>query len=202
MRELKCHPDLGGSNSEAALLNEAYNVLSNPALREKYDERLFGSQSKKSLSAKSPQDRSETTPSSPPCPFCKLPVCDETGGGRYCICGGSLHSSGKRSFQQLTRRTLSRMKRNGSILYVSQGSEKPKMAEIVDLSPAGMRFLCTQRLLPGNTLKISSADFSATAVVKNICEQPASEQKKFTVGVEFLTVEFYASRGSFLSTSA
>ncbi|MBI2345322.1 MAG: J domain-containing protein [Deltaproteobacteria bacterium] len=41
-RMLKCrkHPDLGGSNEEAILLNEAYEVLKDPARRAAYD-RLF-----------------------------------------------------------------------------------------------------------------------------------------------------------------
>ena len=36
MLELKRHPDLGGSNSDASVLNEAYEVLANPERRAAY----------------------------------------------------------------------------------------------------------------------------------------------------------------------
>ena len=42
MRELRRHPDLGGSTSDAAILNEAYETLSDPVRRAAYDEELFG----------------------------------------------------------------------------------------------------------------------------------------------------------------
>lgn len=37
MSKLKKHPDLGGDASEAALINEAYETLSDPAKRVRYD---------------------------------------------------------------------------------------------------------------------------------------------------------------------
>lgn len=37
MQKLKYHPDLGGSDEDAARINEAYGVLSNPKLRTAYD---------------------------------------------------------------------------------------------------------------------------------------------------------------------
>ena len=40
MSRLRMHPDLGGSHEEAALINEAYAVLCDPALRADYDRQL------------------------------------------------------------------------------------------------------------------------------------------------------------------
>ena len=37
MQKLKAHPDLGGDQWNAAVINEAYAVLSNPGKRAKYD---------------------------------------------------------------------------------------------------------------------------------------------------------------------
>ncbi len=37
-RALECHPDRGGSHEQMLLLNEAWEILSNPALRRQYDE--------------------------------------------------------------------------------------------------------------------------------------------------------------------
>ena len=42
MLTLKKHPDLGGDTSEAALINEAHDTLSDPAKRGAYDEALKG----------------------------------------------------------------------------------------------------------------------------------------------------------------
>ena len=40
MQRLKCHPDLGGDTATAALINEAYAVLSDTERRAAYDARL------------------------------------------------------------------------------------------------------------------------------------------------------------------
>ena len=40
MQSLKMHPDLGGDHEQAALLNEAYAVLSDPENRARYDQKL------------------------------------------------------------------------------------------------------------------------------------------------------------------
>ncbi len=41
MQKLKLHPDLGGNAQEAAIINEAYQVLSDPEQRAKYDAELL-----------------------------------------------------------------------------------------------------------------------------------------------------------------
>ena len=54
MRELKNHPDLGGSTSEASILNEAYETLSDPKLRAAYDKKIRATRFKKAAAALSP----------------------------------------------------------------------------------------------------------------------------------------------------
>src|SRR3989344_5034728 len=41
LKTSKKHPDLGGSHEEAVLLNEAYEVLSDPLKRKEYDQKFF-----------------------------------------------------------------------------------------------------------------------------------------------------------------
>ncbi len=73
---------------------------------------------------------------------------------------------------------------------------------MIDLSPKGMRFLCSQETVPGTILKISALDLSAYAIVTNQCVVEMGGQRLHSVGVSFLMVDFRNSRGSFLSISA
>lgn len=41
LQKLKLHPDLGGEDWNASLINQAYNTLKNPKKREKYDKELL-----------------------------------------------------------------------------------------------------------------------------------------------------------------
>jgi len=100
------------------------------------------------------------------------------------------------------RRAVTRMKKKGAILYTTRASEKTHTGEIADLSPAGMRLICAQKLAPGTILQINSPDFRATAFVKNICEPQNGDPQGYAVGLEFITIEFYTSGGSFVSTFA
>ena len=52
MQRLKMHPDLGGDHNNAALINEAFSVLTNPESRALYDSKMqFFSRSGSSTSA-------------------------------------------------------------------------------------------------------------------------------------------------------
>ena len=57
MQKLKFHPDLGGDDWNAAVINEAFSVLSNPARREAYDRKLFKRSSRKRLSVQTADQR-------------------------------------------------------------------------------------------------------------------------------------------------
>ena len=46
MQKLRMHPDLGGDEWNASLLNEAYQVLSDPGRRRTYDKAYFGDRGK------------------------------------------------------------------------------------------------------------------------------------------------------------
>ena len=50
MQKLKLHPDLGGNLQDATAINEAYQVLTNPEQRAKYDDALLAEYGIKSLS--------------------------------------------------------------------------------------------------------------------------------------------------------
>ncbi len=50
LQKLRLHPDLGGENWNASIINEAYNILRNPLKRAAYDKKLLQRYDLKSLS--------------------------------------------------------------------------------------------------------------------------------------------------------
>jgi curved DNA-binding protein CbpA len=200
MRELKEHPDLGGSTARAALLNEAYAVLSNPERRAAYDRRLFEEYTKQAF----PPDSSDKRPLVTLfCPFCKTPLARKTQPGERCsVCQTPLQSKNAAALSRAYRRSVFRIKRNGRILYRSVNSPKAREAEMIDVSPKGMRFLCSEKVEPGSILKVSGPTFEASATATNIHERVVEGRKLYAVGVSFLAVDFEDAKGAFFSASA
>ena len=198
MRELKQHPDLGGSSAHAALLNEAYKTLSKPPLREEYDRKLFSRYPKQSLSTKAFGHHPHPNPL---CPLCKASLTRQAPPGQTCsVCQSPLQPEEGRKVPD--RRALARIKRNGRIYYWTQWPQEPQEATMIDISPQGIRLLCRQQVKPGTTLKISGPDFKASAIVKDLCAEKVNGEKLHAVGLSFLAVQFESSRGSFFSTIA
>ncbi len=57
MQKLKAHPDLGGDEWNAAVINQAFAVLSDTRKRRAYDAALFGKSDWKTLGKQSPAQR-------------------------------------------------------------------------------------------------------------------------------------------------
>jgi hypothetical protein len=198
MRELKQHPDLGGSSSHAALLNEAYKTLSNSPLRAEYDRNLFLRYTKQSLSTHA---FGHPTHTKQLCPFCKAPLTRQVQPDRSCsACQSPLQSEEGAAVQD--RRALARIKRNARIYYWSQWPQEPQEAKMIDISPQGMRLLCGQQVKPGAVLKISGPGFKASAIAVDLRAEEVDGEKLHAVGVSFLSVQFESPRGSILSTLA
>ena len=57
MQKLKAHPDLGGDHWNASVINEAFEILSDPDKRLDYNKALFKNNSWKSLSQQTERQR-------------------------------------------------------------------------------------------------------------------------------------------------
>src|SRR5512136_1400975 len=78
MRELKQHPDLGGSTLDAAILNEAYRTLTDPIRRAAYDAQVIPRFPRKST----PTGTAGSAPLA--CPFCRRPLVRKARPGESC----------------------------------------------------------------------------------------------------------------------
>jgi curved DNA-binding protein CbpA len=197
MRELKRHPDLGGSTPEASVLNEAYETLSDPKRREAYDEKLF------LRFTKQPHSYSKKPVAPIFCPVCKRPLSRKPEPGDVCPkCQTPLQSDRIGKPGKTSKRSMDRVKSSVPIQYYSTWPGKPEKGRMIDFSPKGMRFLSKKRLPPRTVLKISSGLFEASGTVTNLSEEMEKGKICYAVGVCFLAVRFTESRGTFLSTSA
>jgi curved DNA-binding protein CbpA len=197
MRELKQHPDLGGSTWDASVLNEAYETLSDPARRAAYDEELFIRYTKQTGA----YTRQPITPVF--CPICKRPLSRKARPGELCLtCQTPLQSDEPDAVPQGRVRSIERIKKSDPINYYSTWPGKAEQGRMIDFSPKGMRFICRENLVRETVLKISCSLFEASGTVTNSSEEIQDGKKCYAVGVCFIAVRFADSRGTFLSTSA
>jgi DnaJ domain len=197
MRELKCHPDLGGATGDAALLNEAYEVLSNPERRSSYDRQLFARYTRKPSAA----DRRPLTTVF--CPVCRRPVARRPQPGDCCsTCRSPLPAENPLQSSPAVQRAIDRMRKQCPIRYYASWPGTPREAQMVDFSPHGMRFVCAERLRPESVLKVTGHFFEATVEVKYVREEVREGTKVWAVGVSFLAIVFPEPTGALLSTSA
>jgi len=197
MRELKNHPDLGGSTSEASILNEAYETLSDPERRAAYDKKIQATRFERTATAAEPDADSNL------CHFCKNPLTPKAMAGKTCpVCSVPLSSFRQPDLDRERRRTIARMKKNDPLVYSCSWPESPKKGTMIDLSPKGMRFLSPEKLSTGTVLKITTPLLKACGVVTN--QQPKEEKGNpaFATGISFIAVIFEETRGAFLSVSA
>jgi hypothetical protein len=198
MRELGKHPDLGGSVHGAAMLNEAYETLSNPERRAEYDKKL----SLKLANLRQAHLNSRQPAACALCPFCKTPLPQNPVPGAICsICRTPVQSGQIAASLSSGKRTLSRTRHSEQIEYYCTWPDGARRGVMIDFSPKGVRFICEEKLASKTVLKISSRFFEASGVITNSHEKISDGQKKHEVGVCFMAVNFTEFRGNLLSTS-
>jgi hypothetical protein len=177
MRELKQHPDLGGSHWEATLLNEAYETLSDPKRRAEYDRQFLQPHMKSCRRASAAESHEKNKESA------------------------ARSSESRDDGFRRDRRSSDRTKRSELISYQANGSRQAE-ARLVDFCPGGMLLLSREALPVKSVIQINSSLAEATACVTRCVLASGSRETVYSVGISFIAVRFHSLKGSFVSINA
>lgn len=191
MQRLRMHPDLGGDHWNASLVNEAYNVLSDPQQRHDYDEQinqerdLFRRQQK----ATGCEHHELETLS---CPFCHS--LNLVSGSSVDLCQ-DCHSplTPLPKDPKSNERAYGRLPKAGMLKFYSAWPDVAHKAELVNVSPTGLRIKTHGAYVVGQVLKIESPWLEGIAVVRNVKGAAA-----VMLGLQLLTAKFHCDRGMFV----
>lgn len=224
MQTLKHHPDLGGDDWNATLINEAYNTLMNPERRAEYDRNLakrggitdFNRNNKDTGQKQNVEKPEKTTQANKPyrsqttsaklCHFCDQPWSTDASSDPDAVCAdcqSPLYPVVRVREQSGCQRAVQRVELNKPLnIYLKGIKGDPISGVLRNLSPNGLQFTCTGNLWEGQTAKIEAHAFAAVAQIVNIAGRNALGTSALTVGAQFLTLRFHTSRGTFVSAKA
>jgi curved DNA-binding protein CbpA len=200
MQRLRMHPDLGGDAAQAALLNEAYAILTDVRRRAAYDESLR----QREIEAAAAMAGAGSRPAehAAVCFFCEHP--HELGGRTQhqddCVrCASPLHPVLQVTWEPADQRGVRRIPRRHRLLFYSDWPQSPSTGRSRDISLSGMLFATRELISPGAVLKIESEACKAVARVSNCRETRGFLRSECLIGVEFISVRFANTRGGFVS---
>lgn len=218
MLKLKQHPDLGGDDWNAALINQAYETLADAEKRAKYDRELrrFNKvKVGKGVETVQPQEtnrkngytRYQDLNSIPTsyCAFCKRShsgdIHMETE--RLCsYCRSPLNPVVKMRLNTEQKRMVKRMAQHSKITFYTYWPQDGYHGHIHDLSPLGMQIHTEEMLQEEQIIKIECDILNATAMVVYCRDKHDGGLHSYAIGIKFLTLWFQRSLGSFLSVTA
>lgn len=212
MHKLRQHPDLGGDNENAALLNDAYAVLSDSEKRKQYDanytyptindlregNNIFSGIYQNDPAPREPKQR-ETTKSS--CPFCKSPIHFEIYPEVRCLqCESPLSPVTTLELEQFGQRQVTRILTNSEITFFTRWPQSGLLGQVQDLSPSGMRFITNTPLSINSVIKIKGKHLDSVAQITNYHKLKKALSPFYSIGIKFLTLEFHQKTGAFVSS--
>ena len=191
MRDLMQHPDFGGDHWNASIINEAYETLSDSVKRAEYD-KTYSQHYSNTIASKTDFRKKAFTGSDNSA--CKKPVSGHTMSDK------DLKSDKtQKAFYDGVHRSVNRVKMNDTPLYFFSSSKKKQEAKMLDLSPKGIRFTCSEKLTHESTIKIGCSLFKAEAEVVNYNKNLSNDKPLYSVGARFRNIKFRNSTGSFYS---
>ena len=193
MHTLRMHPDHGGCTDQAARVTQAYQTLTDPGRRARYDRARAAGQT-----TVPPADE----PAQSPCLFCQHPIPASTQRAEDSLCGrcGSpLAKAARHRLERSSRRMLRRSERRRPLRIRLNWGDTPLDGMMLNLSLNGLLLECAQPLEPNRLIRIDSDLCRALARVSH-CRR--SEGGQFRSGVEFVTLRFNSPLGTFVSEHA
>ena len=205
MQKLKMHPDLGGCHENAAIVNEAYNVLMNPSKRAEYDLSL-NTKTKKAFNTKN-QTKEKKKQSkyytqedvNQQCLFCNTQhnMGNNIGPDDICPkCESPLFFATKQSVEICGKRTIQRINKEWHLrFYTSWPHTESFSGKTKNVSLNGMQLITAAQLEEDQVIKITSNELFSVARVVN-CHQM---NNAWRYGLEFITLRFHRANGNFIS---
>jgi len=199
---------------DTALLDEAYRVLSDPRMRQQYDDIFAGglfraarktTQQNSNLPGLTVRENNTSQFAVEQyrpvitryCSFCKTPNVPQPDvyQSENCLeCGSPLlllHHENLESSQ----RAMRRVNISGKFEFYLFWPGRPCLGTCQDLSPMGIRFMTTEILDSNDVIKIDAPSFQAVAEVTH----KRYEKKGFSVGTRFIAIKFDQRYGNFVT---
>ncbi|MCH9693559.1 MAG: J domain-containing protein [Gammaproteobacteria bacterium] len=209
MQKLKNHPDLGGDAATAAMINEAYSVLTDEGRRAEYDARL---DILAGLANGVPDEPTEQPVDPEPakvlnpyveCVFCEAPH----GHGKFIeidftcdTCSSPLAAAENKRLESVSQRAVARINKAQTIIFYTHWPQTQGIAgQTEDISLNGLRFVTQHELIEGQRIKIVSNVLDAVANVTHCIYQRHGWKTMCIAGVSFSTLRFARSVGGFVS---
>ena len=212
MQKLKMHPDLGGDEWNASILNEAYRVLSNPEQRAAYDATFLGDREGLFRSAQSSGNRTGkngyTEKTAAPidmslCAFCRSPRPPDISvlPTPFCAgCGAPLQAANTLRAVGSAKRACERTTYHAPVIVYLDTECAGLHATLRDLSPMGLQLQTPAPLRAEQIIRLSAEAVSAIGRVI-FCNR-TRDTGQFTTGIAFITVNFRQQSGTFIREQA
>jgi hypothetical protein len=220
MHQLRMHPDLGGDHERAAVINEAFAVLSNPVTRAEYDRRLKRPERGRGPLEQTPPappaetpfgtpyaQEPATQPPSPPtlrCSFCQTP-CSSTEASwpeaTCSSCDSPLFPARRHRDGSDARRAIERVSRHMPVTFwLPTAGSRRQVGITEDLSLNGMRFVSVMEIPIGARIRVECDFCAAVGIVRGMRPDPGHPRTQWQCGLEFVTLRFKRERGGLFST--
>ena len=140
------------------------------------------------------------------CLFCKSP---HRGNSHITVdtkctqCKSPLFPVEKMKTDKSSQRAVNRIEKHQEIRFFTYWPpQKTYKGQVRDLSPNGMRFYTDRQLSKDQVIKIDSNVLQAIGRVANRRKHSSDTQTMYGIGVEFVTLHFKRSHGTFVSVKA